>query len=57
MLADLTPELRVPAALHWLVARTETGSPVAPLRAASRFTLPLRHEEPAILLESPTRDA
>jgi hypothetical protein len=56
MLADLTPDLRIPAALHWVVARTETGSAVAPLRAASRFALPLRHEEPAILLEPP-RDA
>ncbi|MGH7032163.1 MAG: tetratricopeptide repeat protein [Stellaceae bacterium] len=54
MLADLTPDLRVPAALHWVVARAETGSPVARLRAAGRFALPLRHEEPAILLEPPT---
>lgn len=55
MLADLTPELRIPAALHWVVARTETGSAVAPLRSAGRFALPLRHEEPAILLEPPAQ--
>ena len=57
MLAELAPELRVPAALHWVVARLATGSPVARLSAAGGFALPLRHEEPAILLEPPKRDA
>ena len=51
-LAALAPELRVPTALHWLVARTETGSPVPLLDAVGGFSLPLRHEEPAILLET-----
>ena len=51
-LAALAAELRVPTALHWLVGRTATGSPVPLLNAAGGFSLPLRHEEPAILLET-----
>jgi tetratricopeptide (TPR) repeat protein len=51
LLAEIASELRVPTALHWLVARTETGTawPVLPMQ--SRFTLPLRHEEPVLLVE------
>ena len=44
-------DLRIPTALHWLVARTETGTAWPILAMQSRFTLPLRHEEPVLLVE------
>jgi tetratricopeptide (TPR) repeat protein len=50
-LAEIAPELRVPTALHWLVARTAAGTAWPPLASESRFTMPLRHEEPVLLVE------
>lgn len=50
-LADIAPELRVPTALHWLVARTASGTAWPSLSMESRFGLPLRHEEPVLLVE------
>lgn len=51
LLAKVAPELRVPTALHWLVARTAAGSAQPPLAMCGRFTLPLHHEEPVLLVE------
>ena len=50
-LADIAPELRVPTALHWVVARTAAGTawPILPIQG--RFTVPQRHEEPVLLVE------
>lgn len=50
-LAEIAPELRVPTALHWLVARTANGTAWPLLAMESRFALPLRHEEPVLLVE------
>lgn len=51
LLAEVAPALRVPTALHWLVARTAAGTAWPPLAMHGRFTLPLRHEEPVLLVE------
>ena len=50
-LAEIALELRVPTALHWVVARTgsSTAWPILPIQG--RFTVPLRHEEPVLLVE------
>jgi len=50
--AAVVPELKIPTELHWLIARTATGTPWAVLDMPGKFSLPLRHEEPAILVES-----
>jgi tetratricopeptide (TPR) repeat protein len=52
-LADIAPALRIPAALHWLVARRAEGTAVAPIPMHGKFTLPLRPEEPVLLVEAP----
>jgi tetratricopeptide (TPR) repeat protein len=50
-LSAVAPELHIPTALHWLVARRAGGTAWPPLAVESRFTLPLRHEEPVLLVE------
>ncbi|HEY3918345.1 MAG TPA: tetratricopeptide repeat protein [Stellaceae bacterium] len=50
-LAELAPALRVPAALHWLTARTAAGTTWPALPMLGKFALPLRHEEPVLLVE------
>jgi hypothetical protein len=42
-------ELAVPAALHWVTARTRQGSACAPLPDRNRLTFPLLHSEPSAL--------
>jgi tetratricopeptide (TPR) repeat protein/ubiquinone/menaquinone biosynthesis C-methylase UbiE len=39
-------ELRIPIALHWVIARTTSGSYVPPLADRSSLSFPLRHSEP-----------
>ncbi|HWE74565.1 MAG TPA: tetratricopeptide repeat protein [Stellaceae bacterium] len=50
-LADIAPELRIPTALHWLVARRAAGTAFAPIVMSGKFVLPLRPEEPVLLVE------
>ena len=45
----LNRELAVPAALHWVIARTALGSFVPPLADSSGLSSPLRHFEPTTL--------
>ncbi|HEY1503685.1 MAG TPA: tetratricopeptide repeat protein [Stellaceae bacterium] len=52
-LAEIAPELRIPAALHWLVARRTGGTAFAPIPMHGKFALPLRPEEPVLLVEAP----
>ena len=52
-LAEIAPELRIPTALHWLVARREGGTAFPPIAMHSKFSLPLRPEEPVLLVEAP----
>ncbi|HXE27508.1 MAG TPA: tetratricopeptide repeat protein [Stellaceae bacterium] len=52
-LAEIAAELRIPTALHWLVARRAEGTAFAPIAMHSKFTLPLRAEEPVLLVEPP----
>ena len=54
-LSEIAPELRVPTALHWLVARRAEGTAFAPIPMHGKFTLPLRPEEPVLLVEPPTK--
>jgi 2-polyprenyl-3-methyl-5-hydroxy-6-metoxy-1,4-benzoquinol methylase len=48
-LVRVNQELRIPAALHWLIARTGRGSFVPPLPDRSNLSSPLRHFEPTTL--------
>jgi hypothetical protein len=50
-LAEIAPELRIPTALHWLVARRAEGTAFAPIPMHGKFALPLRPEEPVLLVE------
>ncbi|HLI21077.1 MAG TPA: tetratricopeptide repeat protein [Stellaceae bacterium] len=50
-LEAIASELRLPATLHWLVARVAGGTFWPPLAMEGRFALPLRHEEPTLLVE------
>lgn len=52
LLERLAPEMRIPAALHWVTARTANGTSWPVLDMPSRFALPLRHEEPMMLVEA-----
>lgn len=52
-LAEIAPELRIPTALHWLVARRAEGTAFAPIPMHGKFALPLRPEEPVLLVEEP----
>ena len=52
-LAEIAPELRIPTALHWLVARRDGGTAVPPVAMHGKFSLPLRPEEPVLLVEQP----
>jgi hypothetical protein len=52
-LAEIAPELRIPTALHWLVARRNEGTAFAPIPMHGKFALPLRPEEPVLLVEPP----
>jgi hypothetical protein len=52
-LSEIAPELRIPTALHWLVARRATGTAFAPIPMHGKFVLPLRAEEPVLLVEPP----
>jgi tetratricopeptide (TPR) repeat protein/ubiquinone/menaquinone biosynthesis C-methylase UbiE len=54
-LAELAPELRIPNALHWLVARRAEGTAFAPIPMHGKFALPLRPEEPVLLVEPQTK--
>ena len=42
-------ELQIPAALHWVIARTSLGSCLPPLADSSSLSSPLRHYEPTTL--------
>ena len=42
-------DLRIPAALHWVTARTREGTAFAPLPDRNRLTFPLLHGEPSTL--------
>ena len=42
-------ELVIPAALHWIIARTALGSYLPPLADSSGLSSPLRHYEPTTL--------
>jgi SAM-dependent methyltransferase len=53
-LAEIAPELRIPTALHWLAARRAEGTVFPPIPMSGKFALPLRPEEPVLLVE-PTR--
>ena len=53
--AEIAPELRIPTALHWLVARRSEGTAFAPIPMHGKFALPLRPEEPVLLVEPPRR--
>jgi tetratricopeptide (TPR) repeat protein len=53
-LSEIAPELRIPTALHWLVARRADGTAFAPIAMHGKFALPLRPEEPVLLIEPPT---
>lgn len=46
VLAQIAPELRLPLALHWLTARTSTGSAWPALAGTREFSLPLKYQEP-----------
>lgn len=48
-LDSLHRDLEIPIALHWVVARTATGSPVEPLPDRTVLSKPLRHTEPTSL--------
>jgi tetratricopeptide (TPR) repeat protein len=50
-LAEVAPDLRIPTALHWLVARRAGGTAFAPIPMHGKFALPLRPEEPVLLVE------
>jgi tetratricopeptide (TPR) repeat protein/SAM-dependent methyltransferase len=50
-LAEIAPELRIPTALHWLVARRAEGTAFPPIPMHGKFALPLRPEEPVLLVE------
>jgi tetratricopeptide (TPR) repeat protein/SAM-dependent methyltransferase len=50
-LTEIAPELRIPTALHWLVARRAEGTAFAPIAMHGKFALPLRPEEPVLLVE------
>jgi len=52
-LAEIAQELRIPTALHWLVARRAEGTAFAPIPMHGKFALPLRPEEPVLLVEPP----
>ena len=45
-LSLLNRELRIPVALHWVIARTASGSYVPHLEDRSALSFPLRHSEP-----------
>ncbi len=45
----LHQDLEIPIALHWVVARTATGSDVEPLPDRTVLSSPLRHAEPTSL--------
>lgn len=42
-------ELSIPAALHWVIARTDAGSYVPPLADRGNLSFPLHHAEPTTL--------
>ena len=44
-----TVELAIPAALHWVTARTSQGTAFPPLFDRSRLSFPLLHSEPSTL--------
>ena len=50
-LAEVAPELRIPTALHWLIARRAAGTAFPPIPMSGKFALPLRPEEPVLLVE------
>lgn len=50
-LSEIAPELRIPTALHWLVARRHEGTAFPPIPMHGKFVLPLRPEEPVLLVE------
>jgi hypothetical protein len=51
LLREIAADLRVPAALHWFTARTDSGTPWPVLPTEGKFAVPLRHEEPVLLVE------
>jgi len=48
-LLSVKAELRIPAALHWVTARTSQGTYFAPLPDRNPLTFPLHHCEPSVL--------
>ena len=56
ILAQVAPDLAVPLALHWLVARTAGGTRWPVMAGYKKISLPLKYQEPAHLEEAGTRD-
>ena len=52
-LAEIAPGLRIPTALHWLVAHRAERTAFAPIPMHGKFARPLRPEEPVLLVEVP----
>jgi hypothetical protein len=50
-LTEIAPALRIPTALHWLIARRAEGTAFSPIPMHGKFSLPLRPEEPVLLVE------
>jgi len=48
-LEAVNQDLKIPTALHWLVARTILGSYMPPLADRGHLSFPLRHNEPTAL--------
>lgn len=55
-LAIVNQELRIPAALHWVIARTSSGSCISPLADIHKLEVPLYHFEPITLLLPPSEN-
>ncbi|CAA7617298.1 hypothetical protein MCP1_20147 [Candidatus Terasakiella magnetica] len=52
VLEQVGPDLKVPTALHWLVARTSNGSRWPRLTSYGGLSLPLHYSEPSCLAEA-----
>ncbi|MEO5375168.1 MAG: tetratricopeptide repeat protein [Alphaproteobacteria bacterium] len=46
----VAPDLYLPAALHWLVARTSSGTSWSPIASHGQLSLPYHHHEPDCLI-------
>ena len=53
VLEQVAADLKIPTALHWLVARTANGTRWPPISAAlGKLTYPVHHGEPSVLAEA-----